>query len=75
MRKWTKVELFERIRRAHEAEQLSIRELSRRFGVHRRTVRQALASALPPRRKPDPACLSCARPVCRDRRPLAGGRS
>jgi transposase len=52
MRKWTKVELFERIRRAHEAEQLSIRELSRRFGVHRRTVRQALASALPPRRKP-----------------------
>jgi transposase len=45
------VELFERIRRAHRDEGLSIRELARRFGVHRRAVRQALASSVPPARK------------------------
>ena len=47
----SKVELFEQIRRAHEQEGLSIRALGERFGVHRRTVRQAIASALPPPRK------------------------
>ncbi len=47
------MELFERIRRAHERDGLSIRELARRFGVHRRVVRQALASAVPlPRKRP-----------------------
>jgi transposase len=46
------VELFELIRRDHDAEHLSIRELARRHGVHRRAVRQALASAVPPARKP-----------------------
>jgi transposase len=45
------VELFEVIRRDHENEELSIRALSRRHGVHRRTVRQALDSATPPQRK------------------------
>ena len=45
------MELFERIRREHEREGASIRELARRYGVHRRTVRQALASAVPPERK------------------------
>jgi transposase len=45
------VELFETIRRDREQEGLSIRELSRRHDVHRRTVRQALASATPPPRK------------------------
>jgi transposase len=45
------VELFERIRRDHENEELSIRALADRHGVHRRTVRQALASATPPPRK------------------------
>jgi transposase len=45
------VELFEVIRRDHENEELSIRALSRRHGVHRRTVRQALDSAVPPARK------------------------
>jgi hypothetical protein len=39
------VELFERIRRDRKREGLSIRELARRYGVHRRTVRQALALA------------------------------
>jgi len=44
------VEQFERIRRDKREEGLSVRALSRRHKVHRRTVRQALASALPPPR-------------------------
>ena len=47
----SRVELFEQIRRDHEHEGLSIRALAERHGVHRRTVRQALDSALPPERK------------------------
>lgn len=48
----SKVELFEAIRRDKRLdESLSIRGLSDRYGVHRRTVRQALASAVPPERK------------------------
>ncbi len=47
----SRVELFEQIRRDHEHEALSIRALAERHGVHRRTVRQALDSALPPERK------------------------
>ena len=47
----SRVELFAAIRRDARVEDLSIRELARRHGVHRRTVRQALASADPPRRK------------------------
>ncbi len=47
----SRVELFERIRRDRRVEGLSIRELATRHGVHRRTVREALASALPPPRK------------------------
>ena len=45
------MELFEHIRRARREEGLAIRELARRQHVHRRTVRQALQSALPPQRK------------------------
>ena len=44
----SRVELFERIRRDREFEGLSIRALARRHGVHRRAVRQALESAVPP---------------------------
>jgi transposase len=59
MAKRTKVELFEQIRNAHHRDELSIRGLSRRFGVHRRTVREALTSAIPRPRKlaerPSPA--------------------
>jgi transposase len=52
MTKRTKVELFEQIRKAHAGiESPSIRDLSRVYGVHRRTVRQALANAVPPERK------------------------
>ncbi len=47
------MEQFERIRRDHRDEGLSIRALAVRHGVHRRTVRQALASAVPlPRKAP-----------------------
>ena len=47
----SRVELFEQIRRDRRVEELSIRELADRHRVHRRTVRQALASAVPPPRK------------------------
>ena len=50
----SRVELFEKIRRDRRCEELSIRELAERHGVHRRAVRQALASALPPPRKTYP---------------------
>ncbi|HVQ51104.1 MAG TPA: IS21 family transposase [Mycobacterium sp.] len=50
----SKVELFEQIRRDRRVEGLSIRELAERHRVHRRTVRQALASAVPPPRKTYP---------------------
>jgi transposase len=45
------VKLFAAIRRDARREELSIRALADRHGVHRRTVRAALASALPPPRK------------------------
>jgi transposase len=47
----SRVELFEQIRKDHDREGTSIRALAERHGVHRRTVRQALASPLPPPRK------------------------
>lgn len=48
----SRVELFATIRRDARVEELSIRALADRHGVHRRTVRQALLSASPPTRKP-----------------------
>jgi transposase len=47
----SRVELFEQIRRDRRIEKLSIRDLAEKHHVHRRTVRQALASAVPPPRK------------------------
>jgi transposase len=48
----SRVELFERVRRDRRVDPgVSVRELARRHGVHRRTVREALASAEPPPRK------------------------
>ncbi len=47
----SKVELFEAIRRDDRVEQMSVRGLADKYGVHRRTVRQALANAVPPERK------------------------
>ena len=46
-----RVELFEQIRKDRDREGLSIHELARRHGVHRRAVRQALGSPLVPERK------------------------
>ena len=48
----SRVELYAAIRRDARREDLGIRELAARHGVHRRTVRQALASPIPPPRKP-----------------------
>jgi hypothetical protein len=45
------VELFEEIRREHTHGAGSIRAVAKKLGVHRRMVRQALASAIPPERK------------------------
>jgi len=44
------VELFEEIRRGYAAGE-TIKKLARKHGVHRRMVRQAIASATPPERK------------------------
>lgn len=48
MAKRSKVELYEQIRMAHDRDELSIRALAKRFGVHRRLVRDALSSPVPP---------------------------
>jgi hypothetical protein len=45
------VEQFATIRRDHPVDGLSIRALADKHHVHRRTVRQALQSAIPPARK------------------------
>src|SRR5215218_7848316 len=47
----SRVELFESIRTDRRVEELSVRGLAGRHRVHRRTVRQALADAVPPPRK------------------------
>jgi len=46
-----KVELFEQVRREYELGIGTIQGVSRKFGVHRRMVREALANALPAHRK------------------------
>lgn len=45
-----RVELFEHIRKDHHWEKLSIRALAKKYHVHRRTIRQALDSPVPPKR-------------------------
>ncbi|MDH6115138.1 transposase [Kitasatospora sp. MAP12-15] len=54
--------LFERIRQAHR-EGLSGRELAARFKVSRNTVKQAIESPLPPKRKSPPPRASVLEPV------------
>jgi len=51
------VELFEEIRREYTHGAGMIQGVSKKLGVHRRMVRQALACATPPERKP--AVRSC----------------
>ncbi len=46
-----KVELFEQMRREYEHGVGTVRGVARKFGVHRRMVRQALGEAMPPERK------------------------
>src|SRR5229473_3182680 len=46
-----RVELYERIRRDHRVDGLSVRALADKHRVHRRTVREALASPVPAPRK------------------------
>ncbi|WIV62077.1 IS21 family transposase [Amycolatopsis nalaikhensis] len=51
----SRVELFARIRRDHRTDpDVSVRTLAERYRVHRRTVREALASAVPKERKKPP---------------------
>ena len=47
----TKVELFESIRNEYFVHERSIRSIGRKYKTHRRTVRQAIESAVPPARK------------------------
>ena len=44
-----KVDLFEQLRREHEFGIGTIAGVAAKFGVHRRVVRQAIGSALPPK--------------------------
>jgi hypothetical protein len=44
-----KVELFEQIRREYRVGIGTVRGVAKQFGGHRRMVRQALASVIPPR--------------------------
>ena len=46
-----KVEQFELMRKDFEKEGLSVRGIAAKYGVHRRTVRQAVESSVPPERK------------------------
>jgi len=46
-----KVELFEQLRREYEFGIGTLRGVARKFGVHRRLVREAVSQALPPPRK------------------------
>jgi transposase len=46
-----KVEVFEQIRREYRFGAGTIRGVAKQFGVHRRIVRQAITSAIPPERK------------------------
>src|ERR1700674_372933 len=45
-----KVELFEQLRLGHAAGE-TIKSLAKKHGIHRRMVRQAIVSAIPPERK------------------------
>jgi transposase len=49
------VEQWAELRRMHRVERLSIREIGRRTGLHRKTIRRALAAEVPPRYSRAPA--------------------
>jgi lambda repressor-like predicted transcriptional regulator len=54
-----RVELFAAIRFDWQRNQMSVRALARKYDVHRRTVRQALVSAVPPDRKVPARAARC----------------
>lgn len=58
-----KVELFEQIRREYEFGVGTIQGVARKLHVHRRLVRQAIASALPPDRRYTPRAMPKIDPV------------
>ena len=58
----SRVQLYADIRHDARVDGLSIRELARKHGVHRRTVRQALAAAEPPPRKKPVRTAPCLDP-------------
>jgi transposase len=62
------VENWAEIRRLHRAEGMSIKEISRRLGVARNTVRSALRSDAPPvfDRKSRPSAVDAAEPAIRE---------
>ena len=62
------VEDWAEIRRLHRAEGLSIKEIVRRLGVARNTVRAALRSDVPPvfDRKPRPSAVDAFEPQIRE---------
>jgi hypothetical protein len=60
----SRVELFARIRRDRRSDpQVSVRTLADRYQVHRRTVREALAAAVPKERKKPPPRRSVLEPA------------
>ncbi|MCE7011762.1 IS21 family transposase [Kibdelosporangium philippinense] len=60
----SRVELFERIRRDRRLDpDASVRTLAERYKVHRRTVREALANAVPKERKKPPPRRSVLEPA------------
>jgi transposase len=66
MERRAKVELFEQIRREYEFGVGTIKGVAHKLGVHRRMVRQALAHAEPPERKP----VAREQPIIRPLRPF-----
>ena len=62
------VEDWAEIRRLHRAEGLSIKEITRRLGVSRNTVRSALRSDSPPvfNRRPRPSAVDAVEPAIRE---------
>ena len=58
------MELFEQLRREYEFGIGTVKGVARQFGVHRRMVRQAVESALPPLRGYRPRSKPVVGPGC-----------